>query len=792
MSDFEHKAAHAQINRRFWVHIAVCSALGLGISVLPASAFAQSGDSENADGAVESLPTIDAGSNDGARNQRLGSQTLAPLMVEGEAINSADAPTVGYSADATRAATKTDTPLITTPQAIDVVPREQVEDQGARTVNNALRYTPGVFTGLAGSSSRQTTIALRGFPGGDVNNTFMDGLRLANDPGGYSNIQIDPFFIERIDVIKGALSALYGRAQPGGLVNYVTKKPLDEPRRMVSVYGGSFGTYGAGLDVTGPLPDPEIGNYRVTVSGETSDTQYDVVERERFTIMPQVSFNLADDTSLLLQAYVQRDPEGGFHGSVPYDLSVNGDRFGRTVDDEWVDSARNYEEFDRDINLFSFQLDHEVNDNVTLTSKGRYADVDTSLKQVYQNGFLADVPQATIDFREQSPGIPTGYYDQFSPNALDRFYSRAEENLTALTFDNYAEFGFDTGAIEHRMVAGFGYEERDNSVRYAAGYLATPLEAFDPNYGGDPILDDDSLLAPNNRQTRQVGFYLQDQMEWNRFHLVLGGRQDYLKREYTNGTTGDQADRSDSAFTGRAALLYQSRFGLSPYVSYSEGFNPTAYTDAAGDASGDVAPPVESHQYEAGLKYQPPGVDAMFTLAVYNLTQENVLQRFGVTPPRFDSVGDVESKGIELSARADITDRLNVIASYSNSDVEYQDNFPAQGVIEGNTFTRTPDQLASAWAKYDLTSAIDVGAGVRYVGESYADAANTVEVPDYTLADAMVSVKLGEFAPSLDGATLRLNANNVFDKEYVEACFSTNNCYYGYSREVIATLDYQF
>ncbi|MES1946963.1 TonB-dependent siderophore receptor [Salinisphaera sp. C84B14] len=743
------------------------------MSWLPSIALAQAAEGASGDPQTESLPMIDAGASpERERNERLGSQTLAPLMVEGEAINSADAPTVGYSADATRAATKTDTPLITTPQAIDVVPREQVEDQGARTVNNALRYTPGVFTGLAGSSSRQTTIALRGFPGGDVNNTFMDGLRLANDPGGYSNIQIDPFFIERIDVIKGALSALYGLAQPGGLVNYVTKKPLDEQRRMVSVYGGSFGTYGAGLDLTGPLPNPEIGNYRVTVSGETSDTQYDVVERERFTIMPQVSFNLADDTSLLLQAYVQRDPEGGFHGSVPYDISVKDDRFGRTVDDEWVDSARNYEDFDRDINLFSYQLDHEVNGNVTLTSKGRYADVDTSLKQVYQNGFTPDTTDA--------------------PATLTRFYSRAEENLKSLSFDNYGEVEFDTGDIEHRMVVGFGYEERDNTVRYAGGFQATPLDPFDPDYGGNPILDDDSLLAPNDRKTRQVGFYLQDQMEWNRFHLVLGGRQDYLKREYTNGTTGDRADRSDDAFTGRAALLYQSRFGLSPYVSYSEGFNPTAYTDADGDASGEVAPPVKSHQYEAGLKYQPPGVDAMFTLAVYNLTQENVLQRFGVRPARFDSVGDVESKGIELSARADITDRLNVIASYSNSDVEYQDNFPDQGVIAGNTFTRTPDQLASAWAKYDLTSAIDVGAGVRYVGESYADAANTVEVPDYTLADAMVSVKLGEFAPSLDGATLRLNANNVFDKEYVEACFSTNNCYYGYAREVIATLDYQF
>lgn len=761
------------------MRVIVCSALGLGVSSLPAVVFAQAGDRGDDAQRTESLPAIGVGASDNGqrdgqdndqRNNRLGSQTLAPLTVQGEAINSADAPTTGYSADATRAGTKTDTPLIQTPLAIDVVSREQVEDQGARTINNALRYTPGVFTGLAGSSSRQTTIALRGFPGGDVNNTFLDGLRLANDPGSFTNIQIDPFFLERVDVIKGALSALYGRAQPGGLVNYVTKKPQAEQQGLVRVYGGSFDTYGAGVDLTGPLANPELGNYRVTVSGETSDTQYDVVERERFTIMPQVSFNLADDTSLLLQAYIQRDPEGGFHGSVPYDLSVDGERFGRTVGNEWVDGARNYEEFDRDINLLSFQLDHEVNDNVTLTSRGRYADVDTELKQVYQNGFTAD----TTD----------------DPATLTRFYSRARENLSAVSFDNYATFKFDTGAIEHRMLGGFGYENRDNSSRSPApgNIAATPLDPFNPNYGGDPILDDDSLAQSNSRQSRQIGFYLQDQMAWNNVHLVLGGRQDYLKREYTNGATGDRVDRSDDAFTGRAGLLYETRWGLSPYVSYSEGFNPSAYTPF----NGEVADPVESHQYEAGLKYQPPGVDAMFTLAVYDLTQENVQQRFAVEPARFDGVGDVQSKGVELSARADLTDRLNVIASYTKSDVEYQDNFPDQGVIAGNTFTRTPDQQASAWAKYDLSSAVDVGAGVRYVGESYADAANTLEVPDYTLADAMVSVKLGELAPAMDGATLRLNANNVFDKEYVEACFSANNCYYGYSREITATLDYQF
>src|SRR5699024_395213 len=137
-------------------------------------------------------------------------------------------------------------------------------------------------------SSRQTTVALRGYPGGDVNNTFLDGLRLQNDPGAYANILIDPFFLERIDVAKGPSSVLYGRAsQPGGLVNFVTKKPLDERQALLRLRVGSFDTYGFGFDVTGPLPDANLGSYRVVGSLASSSTQYDVVERQRYTLMPE-------------------------------------------------------------------------------------------------------------------------------------------------------------------------------------------------------------------------------------------------------------------------------------------------------------------------------------------------------------------------------------------------------------------------------------------------------------------------------------------------------------------------
>src|SRR5699024_10439935 len=219
------------------------------------------------------------------------------------------------------------------------------------------------------------------------NNMFLDGLRLLSDPGSYTNIQINPFFLERIDVVKGPSSVLYGHVMPGGLVNYTTTKPLAARQGLIELYGRSFDTVGGGIDFTGPLPDKDWGSYRLIGHASTTNTQYDVVKRESYTIMPEVSLNLTDDTTLLLSAYIQHDPAGGFHGAVPYDLSVNGSRFGGTVDPSWVDQSRGNNKFDRDERLFSYELTHRVNDNITLHSRSRYANVATDMAQVYQIGF---------------------------------------------------------------------------------------------------------------------------------------------------------------------------------------------------------------------------------------------------------------------------------------------------------------------------------------------------------------------------------------------------------------------
>ena len=739
--------------------IALSGALGL----LPAAAATK----DQADSGERDTKAAAGGDHGGRIPVAAGSTRLETISVEGR-YRGAEGPTEGYTAHATRGATKTDTPQLETPQTVDVVTRQQITDQGSRDINEALRYTPGVFTGLAGASSRQDVTALRGFSGGDVDNAFLDGLRLMSDGGSYSNLQIDPYMLERVDVVKGPSSVLYGRAQPGGLVNYVTKRPQAETERHIQFYGGSFDTFGGGLDFTGALPDQSWGNYRIVGHADTSDTQYDVVKREHYAIMPEVDLKLSEDTDLLLQAYIQHDPAGGFHGAVPYDLSVSNQRFGRTVDSSWVDADKGNEKFNRDQRMFSYQLTQHVNDHVTLRSRSRYTDLQTQMAQVYQYGFIG------------------------SGAELARYYSGANEHLKAFSTDNNAEITFATGSVKHQVLAGFGYQQRFNRVRNYGG-PASSLDPFNPDYSSNPRLADSAALTSDmNRKLKQFGVYLQDQMAWRRWHLLLSGREDYLRREYQSYLASNQGrdERSDDAFSGRAALLYESKWGISPYVSYSEAFNPT--TDTSVD--GVVPQPEKSDQYEVGVKYQPPGTNALFTLALYDLTQKNVQQRTTVSPVTYEGVGNIQARGVEFTAKADVTDKLHVVAGYSYNDIGYQNDIDTATLTAkaGNTPVRTPNQLASLWVKYDFPKSVSAGLGGRYVGKSYADAANDLKVPDYAVADAMVSVDLGAWADKLDGVSLRVNANNLFDRKYVAACFAENYCYFGEQRNVTATVDYRF
>jgi len=352
----------------------------------------------------------------------------ADMVVTAQPQEDSTSPTQGYLATTSQGATKSDRPLITTPQSISVVTRQQMQDQGALTLNQALGYSSGVFTNFGGAATRYDTISLRGFHGGDTDNTFLDGMRLMSDGGSYNVLQVDNAFLERIDVIKGPSSALYGQTVPGGLVNMVTKRPQFSEEGHIQLQAGSNATTGTMFDYTNAINDQWA--FRLTGVTRNSDTQYDHTREEKYALMPQLMWQPDEDTHLILKAYLQKDPSGGYHGSVPGDGSLT-EHNGYKLSNGFYEGNSDLDQFKRREQIYSFDFAHRFNDVWSFYSTGSYSHSNVDLDQVYQVG-----------------------WDENNPDLLNRSYSGERSSLSAWSTDNRLQAEFDTGELEHRVTLG--------------------------------------------------------------------------------------------------------------------------------------------------------------------------------------------------------------------------------------------------------------------------------------------------------------------------------------------------
>lgn len=680
----------------------------------------------------------------------------------GNALGSMD----GYNATHSQVATKTSTPLVETSQSVSVVTRQQMDDQGAQTVAQAMRYTPGVLTNPYGATHRYDYVAMRGFNDGSVDNIYLDGLKSMGDNGTYSTLQVDPYFLERIDVLKGPSSVLYGRSSPGGLVALTSKKPLFTPYHQVQASAGTQGQRGMGFDFSGPIDEDKRIAYRLTGLADASDTQFDHNKEERYTIAPAVSIDFTEGTSLTLQAYLQHDPNGGYHGGNPADGMLH-PRNGLRLSDHFFEGEPGIDNYERTQQSFSYQFEHRFNDVFTARQNFRYQDSDVSMDQVYSAGW-ADADS----------------------NILNRAYTGGDERLHSYIIDNMLQAEFFTGAAKHTLLLGADYQRRKADVTWRYGSV-DPLDASNPQYGQGNL----QVLGENRYQRRlqQTGVYLQDLLELDQWRFSLGLRQDWVKVSEENRDSNTRVSDNRSNFTTRAGVLYLFENGVAPYVSYSESFNPNTVSDQ----NGRPLAPTEGTQWEAGIKYQPPGTDNLFTASVFRIEQENLASK---QPDEnfYRAVGEVRSQGLELEAHVQVTENLKLLGGYTFTDIEYSRSMPslvAPGVDNnGNSPTQAPKQMLSLWADYNFhqgpLDGLRLGGGMRYVGYSWVDAENSMKVPSYTLFDASVGYDLGKVG--LKGVDVRLNANNLTNETYIASCASLNYCYMGEERNVSATVSYQF
>jgi iron complex outermembrane receptor protein len=707
------------------------------------------------------------------RVEQASAVELKPMVVEGFALGNALGEMQGYNATHSSVATKTSMPLVETSQTVSVVTRQQIEDQGSRSIAQAVRYTPGLMSTPYGATTRYDYVAMRGITDGSVDNLYLDGQKLLGDSGTYSSLQVDPYFIERIDILKGPSSVLYGRSLPGGLVAMTSKKPQQEARRQLQFSYGSHDYKQAAFDFTGPLDDERIA-YRLVGVAKDADNQVDGIEEQRYALMPSLSIDFSADTRLTLQAMLQHDPESGYHGGLPADGTVTSHN-GRRISRSFFEGDEDYEKFERDQQMIGYQLEHRFNDVVSARQNFQYLDSTVDSGQVYQYGYA-------------------------SADELVRYFTGADEALHAWTVDNQLQFLFDTGALSHTLVTGLDYQRRKAKVDYDAGYGLAPINPYTGAVGaGSPVF---YHQYDETRELEQTGLYVQDLISLGNWRFSLGMRQDWVDVSFDHTNDATYGDQSDSAkleqFTGRVGVLYAFDNGLSPYASYSESFNPNATGAYNFDGSAydiTLLDPTEGEQVEVGLKYQPLGSDDLYTVSLFDLEQSNLSSKDS-NESFFRSVGEITSRGVEVEARRRPRDNLNVLASYTWMDVEYSKDYVGTVGVNnrGNTPNAVARNMAALWADYTLDggplAGLQIGAGARYFGKSWADAENTLRLPSYTLYDAMLGYDLSRVG--LDGLGVRLNLNNLTDEKYVAACNSLNQCYYGEARNLMATLTDDF
>ncbi|WP_039051638.1 TonB-dependent siderophore receptor [Bordetella avium] len=705
-----------------------------------------------------------------------GTQTLAPIAVT--TMDSALMPTVGYVAKASMTATKTDTPLIETPQSVSVVTREQIREQGAHTLNQVLRYTAGVTPESRGATAtRLDQFTVRGFSA----SSYLDGMRVF---GGRDALpQVDAYRLERVDIIKGPSSVLYGQGGPGGVVNQVSKRPLDERLNEIELQAGNFHHRRVNMDFGGPIDEGGEFLYRLTGSAYGADGQVEHTKEKRYFIAPAFTWRPNADTSLTLLANFQRDPDMGSYGALPAMRTVLSAPDGRKLPSNFYDGDANFEESDRRSHSLGYVFEHRFNDTVKVSQSLRYLHSEGVYRSVY--------------------GASTNYYGYTGPDY--RYQKRAsiatDVDVDALTLDNNLQANFNTGPLAHTLLFGFDYQHvRTNTL---AGYGTAPsLDVFNPD--NSMTIAVPAYSSDQTQRQVQTGLYAQDQIKLDRLSLVLGGRYDWARTH--TGTDNLATGRHSSsalaaeAFTGRAGVIYNFDNGLAPYASYSESFEPQS------GAGWNNSPfkPIKGKQYEMGLKYQPPGSNTLITLAAFDIRRSNML----TTDPDPSHMcgtgrcnvqaGEVRTQGFELEGKAEPLRGLSVTAAYTYLDNRYEKANPnAVGFnLQGKRPYGVPEHQASVWTRYQLQegplAGLGVGAGVRYLGSSWGNDKNTFKVPSATLVDLMLDYDLGRLTASLKGMQVALNVSNLFNKEYVASCYDDSWCWYGYQRSVKASLRYRW
>jgi len=670
-----------------------------------------------------------------AAQQENNAGTLAPVEVgaEGPADD-------GYiTVDKPASTGKLDVPVERQPFSIETVARELMEDTGAKNIQDALLYSPGVYSGGFGFDTRVDSAKVRGLDP----SYYVDGLRSAY--GFYNSVRPNIYTLESIEVLKGPSSVLYGQAELGGIVNAVSKLPKAERQGELWAQVGSFDRKQIAADITGPLSEDGKLLYRLVALKRDSGTQVDYVDHDGYVFAPSLTWLPSDDTTVSLLFNSQENTGAVSAQFLPTQGTLEPGPLGDIGSETFVGEP-DWDRYDRRKDEITLFVDHRLNSQWGVAFTSRYSETETETREHW----------AAI-------GVPPA-----ADGTIGRTIFMSDKGTEVFNVDARLEGDLAFGPTRHNLAIGVDRQDalwtEDNSFTGAG----TPINVYDPQYGNVNY----AALNPqdaNDNEIKQTGVYVIDHMEIDR--VVVSGALRYDDSTNTTlGVNGVDTESEDTETSGRLGLMYRFDFGLSPYISYSESFVPNLGVDGFGQG----LDPTTGEQREAGIKYLSPEGDLSVTAAWFDIEETNRVVQGG-SPQSVDQTGATVD-GWELGIKKRLGN-LSLLANYTSLDA-----------VDDETGQRLPyvaEEVASTWGKYELENGFRFGAGVRYSGDTVGGGGGP-EISSVTLYDAMIGYRTGPWDFSVTG-------KNLADKEYVSWCRGEGlDCGYGERRTILGDVRYNF
>ncbi|UMY59295.1 TonB-dependent siderophore receptor [Pseudomonas sp. LS.1a] len=681
----------------------------------------------------------------------------APAQIELQALSitssadseRADGPVDGYKATRSASATRTDTVLHETPQSVSVVPRDVLQDTGATRLQDGLDYAGGVGRANNFGGQGLTTFTVRGFTTGEF---YRNGFPINR---GYPNAP-DANTVERLEVIRGPASSLYGRGDPGGTFNVVSKQPLPESKVTLGSQFDDQGMHRATLDATGPLNQDGSLAYRLNLLGEGGESFRDNVESERYDVAPVLSWQVNDSTKIVFEGDFMRNNHPLDRGLTRYPTQA-----GSASRDTYIWEKGSDNLLHNDNNMAQVRFEHLLNDNWTLGGGFQY--LDGSLK--------GNAVEATI-----APADGRTLQRNFNYRKLEWTDRDWQLNLTG---------HFDTGAFSHTLLTGVEYENYHyNSIirRSTAPYT---IDIYNPVLGQPrPEL----AAVPTTWDSEKLetwAYFIQDQVALTeRLKALAGVRFERFEHDYDDKRPANRDfSKGENGVTPRFGLIYDLTDSVAVYANTARSFKP----NSGASLQGSGFAPEKGKSYELGMKWEAPDRQLSVDAAIYHIVKENVLTRDPADPNYNLAAGEVRSRGLDINIAGNVTPEWRVIGGYAYVDAEVtKDNRLPTGTRLAN-IPRNSFSLLNTYEFQDgLAKGLGLGVGVKYVDDRNGQTeAVTYNMDQYTVVDLLAFYKVN------DNIRLNLDLKNLFNKEYDEGAFNFY-AYPGAPRTVQAGVSYTF